>query len=131
MTPTTPSDFSVKIRYPPLMKPCPRNRPRLLPQPNHEFAHKRRKGQLGLQHKACKGEPVISFPLSPLHLLRTSRQLPHSSERTSFHVMDLGSANYKIQNVVKLQWSLYFKTTHGTMKMWSYIAGGLKGSVAP
>ncbi len=25
-----------------------------------------------------------------------------------------------------LQWSLYFKTTHGTKKMWSYIAGGLK-----
>ncbi len=25
-----------------------------------------------------------------------------------------------------VQWSLYFKTTHGTKKMWSYIAGGLK-----
>ncbi len=25
-----------------------------------------------------------------------------------------------------LQWSLYFKTTHGTKKMWSYIAGCLK-----
>ena len=25
-----------------------------------------------------------------------------------------------------LQWSLYFKTPHGTKKMWSYIAGGLK-----
>ncbi len=25
-----------------------------------------------------------------------------------------------------LQWSLYFKTTHGTKKMWYYIAGGLK-----
>ncbi len=26
----------------------------------------------------------------------------------------------------QLQWSLYFKTTCGTKKMWSYIAGGLK-----
>ncbi len=26
-----------------------------------------------------------------------------------------------------VQWSLYFKTTHRTKKMWSYIAGGLKG----
>ena len=25
-----------------------------------------------------------------------------------------------------IQWSLYFKTTHGNKKMWSYIAGGLK-----
>ncbi len=25
-----------------------------------------------------------------------------------------------------IQWSLYFKTTHGTKKMWSYIAGGPK-----
>ncbi len=25
-----------------------------------------------------------------------------------------------------IQWSLYFKTTHGTKKIWSYIAGGLK-----
>ncbi len=25
-----------------------------------------------------------------------------------------------------VQWSLYFKTTHGTKKMWSCIAGGLK-----
>ncbi len=25
-----------------------------------------------------------------------------------------------------VQWSLYFKTTHGTKKMWSYIPGGLK-----
>ncbi len=25
-----------------------------------------------------------------------------------------------------IQWSLCFKTTHGTKKMWSYIAGGLK-----
>ncbi len=25
-----------------------------------------------------------------------------------------------------IQGSLYFKTTHGTKKMWSYIAGGLK-----
>ncbi len=25
-----------------------------------------------------------------------------------------------------MQWSLYFKTTHVTKKMWSYIAGGLK-----
>ncbi len=28
--------------------------------------------------------------------------------------------------ILQLQWSLYFKTTHGTKKMWSYIAGGLK-----
>ncbi len=27
---------------------------------------------------------------------------------------------------VTLQWSLYFKTTHGTKKMWSYVAGGVK-----
>ncbi len=27
---------------------------------------------------------------------------------------------------MSIQWSLYFKTTHGTKKMWSYIAGGLK-----
>ncbi len=26
----------------------------------------------------------------------------------------------------KIQRSLYFNTTHGTKKMWSYIAGGLK-----
>ena len=26
----------------------------------------------------------------------------------------------------EVQWSLYFKTTHGTKKIWSYIAGGLK-----
>ena len=25
--------------------------------------------------------------------------------------------------VMHVQWSLYFKTTHGTKKMWSYIAG--------
>ncbi len=25
-----------------------------------------------------------------------------------------------------VQWSLYFKATHGTKKMWSYIAGGPK-----
>ncbi len=30
------------------------------------------------------------------------------------------------RQVFPLQWSLYFKTTHGTKKMWSYIAGGLK-----
>ncbi len=28
--------------------------------------------------------------------------------------------------VLKLQWCLYFKTTDGSMKMWSFIAGGLK-----
>ncbi len=28
--------------------------------------------------------------------------------------------------IVGLQQSLYFKTTHGTKKMWSYIAFGLK-----
>ncbi len=28
-----------------------------------------------------------------------------------------------------VQWSLYFKTTHGTKEMWSYIAGGLKTSL--
>ncbi len=28
-----------------------------------------------------------------------------------------------------VQWSLYFKTTHGTKKMWSYIADGLKMKV--
>ncbi len=28
--------------------------------------------------------------------------------------------------VTPIQWSLYFKTTHVTKKMWSYIAGGLK-----
>ncbi len=27
---------------------------------------------------------------------------------------------------IPIQWSLYFKTTHGTKKMWSYITGGLK-----
>ncbi len=27
------------------------------------------------------------------------------------------------------QWSLYFKTTHGAKKMWSYIAGGRKRKV--
>ncbi len=27
---------------------------------------------------------------------------------------------------ISIQWSLYFKTTHGTKKRWSYIAGGLK-----
>ncbi len=27
---------------------------------------------------------------------------------------------------IPIQWSLYFKTTHGTKKRWSYIAGGLK-----
>ncbi len=32
----------------------------------------------------------------------------------------------KIQGGNTEQWSLYFKTTHGTKKMWSYIAGGLK-----
>ncbi len=26
----------------------------------------------------------------------------------------------------EIQWSLYFKITHGTKKMWSYITGGLK-----
>ncbi len=26
----------------------------------------------------------------------------------------------------QIQWPLYFKTTHGTKKMWSYIAGVLK-----
>ncbi len=26
----------------------------------------------------------------------------------------------------QVQWSLYFKTTCGTMKMWSHIASGLK-----
>ncbi len=25
-----------------------------------------------------------------------------------------------------IQWSLYFKTTHGTKNIWYYIAGGLK-----
>ena len=29
-------------------------------------------------------------------------------------------------NQVLLQWSLYFKTTHGTKNMWFYIAGGIK-----
>ncbi len=28
--------------------------------------------------------------------------------------------------IIVIQWSLYFKTTHGTKKMRSYIAGGLK-----
>ncbi len=31
--------------------------------------------------------------------------------------------HFSMQHV---QWSLFFKTTHGTKKMWSYIAGGLK-----
>ncbi len=33
---------------------------------------------------------------------------------------------YLYMYVFSIQWSLYFKTTHGTKKMWSYIAGGLK-----
>ncbi len=28
--------------------------------------------------------------------------------------------------ISSIQWSLYFKTTHGTKQMWSYITGGLK-----
>ncbi len=28
--------------------------------------------------------------------------------------------------VLSIQWPLYFKTTHGTKKVWSYIAGSLK-----
>ncbi len=28
--------------------------------------------------------------------------------------------------VFLIQWPVYFKTIHGTKKMWSYIAGGLK-----
>ncbi len=28
--------------------------------------------------------------------------------------------------LLQVQWSLYFKTTHGTKKMWYYIAAGLK-----
>ncbi len=35
-------------------------------------------------------------------------------------------AHNQATGVDRLQWSLYFKTTHGTKKMWSYIAGGLK-----
>ncbi len=27
---------------------------------------------------------------------------------------------------VYIQWSIYFKTTNGTMKLWSYTAGSLK-----
>ncbi len=36
------------------------------------------------------------------------------------------------QNVWAIQWSLYFKTTHATMEIWWYTAGGhkIKGSVA-
>ena len=30
----------------------------------------------------------------------------------------------KLRNRLEVQWSLYFKTTHGTKKMWSSIAGG-------
>ncbi len=32
----------------------------------------------------------------------------------------------RANTVSTVQWSLYLKTTHGTKKMWSYIAGGLK-----
>ncbi len=28
--------------------------------------------------------------------------------------------------IYHVQWSLYFKTTHGALKMWPYITGGLK-----
>ncbi len=36
----------------------------------------------------------------------------------------LGSSDSDL--TVSIQWSLYYKTTHETKKMWSYIAGGLK-----
>ncbi len=31
-----------------------------------------------------------------------------------------------LRKLVHTVYTLYFKTTHGTKKMWSYIAGGLK-----
>ncbi len=33
---------------------------------------------------------------------------------------------FLINMFINIQRSLYFKITHGTKKMWSYIAGGLK-----
>ncbi len=41
----------------------------------------------------------------------------------------LSGRTIKLESVafhISIQWSFYFKTTHGTKKMWSYIAGGLK-----
>ncbi len=34
--------------------------------------------------------------------------------------------NYICNQLDSVQWSFYFKTTHGTKEMWSNIAGGLK-----
>ncbi len=45
------------------------------------------------------------------------------------HTEALVKADHAVVEVghyMTLQWSLYFKTTHGTKKMWSYIAHGLK-----
>ena len=33
---------------------------------------------------------------------------------------------YTVTDILLIQWSLYFKPTHGTKKMWSYTAGGLE-----
>ncbi len=37
-----------------------------------------------------------------------------------------GNVPVTVNSGTVLQWSLYFKTTHGTKKMWSYMAGSLK-----
>ncbi len=43
-----------------------------------------------------------------------------------FHINYYCGPRDRILESTLVQWSLYFKTTHGTKKMWSYIAGGLK-----
>ncbi len=47
-------------------------------------------------------------------------------KETHFHNVHDCVSSVFIAILLTVQWSLYFKTTHVTKKMWSYIAGGLK-----
>ncbi len=40
--------------------------------------------------------------------------------------VDSHASKSAVTYAIAVERSLYFKTTHGTKKMWSYVAGGLK-----
>ncbi len=77
-------------------------------------------------------EPPKFMYVERLKTLRLANQKNEMPERNP--AGDLDGVITKIKTKVRymqcwylgVQWSLYFKTTHGTKKMWSYIAGGLK-----
>ncbi len=72
---------------------------------------------------------ILKAPLKPISISEIFSNVKARSQviYSLYHVY-LSQCNgfLNIYFILKLQWSLYFKTTHGSKKMRFYIAGGLK-----